>query len=201
MAGDLPARFGVAETMDEFMARRRREVAQRDADEAAGRSRWVASTATGENLSAPNPSDLVALGDRPASALRARGAVTPVRSVSASSRPANQEPGIRYGALYAPPPDDLSELRRQQAELGRVTEEIDKQNSWLAIPALAPEAVVDGLEMAGAIASRFVAPQVARGPLVLSQRDPYLRVGDNWATRAGRRAHAALKARVDAKAG
>lgn len=201
MAGNQPARFGVAETTDEFMERRRREVAQRAAAEAAGRHRWVASTSTGENLPAPRPADVVALGARGARGANSQGAVAPVRPDSAASRSPNQEPGIRYGALYAPPPDDLAELRRQQAAFADVAREIDKQNSWFAIPALAPEAVVGGLEIAGAIGARLAAPQVARAPLVLSKRDPYPRVGDTWATRAGRRAHKAFQALVDAKPG
>ncbi len=36
---------------------------------------------------------------------------------------------------------------------------------------------------------------------MLQRADPYLRVGDNWATRAGRRAHAALRERVAQKPG
>ncbi len=36
---------------------------------------------------------------------------------------------------------------------------------------------------------------------MLQRADPYVRVGDNWATRAGRRAHAALKERVAQKPG
>lgn len=71
----------------------------------------------------------------------------------------------------------------------------------MAVPALAPAAVVLGLEGAGALAGRLAAPQLERAPLVLRERMPYLRVGDNWATRAGRRAHQALKARVDGKPG
>lgn len=71
----------------------------------------------------------------------------------------------------------------------------------MAAPALAPVAAVMGLEGAAYIAGRL-APAVAReAPLVLERADPYLRVGDNWATRAGRRAHAALKERVAQKPG
>jgi hypothetical protein len=95
----------------------------------------------------------------------------------------------------------LPELRRQQAEFGRITREIDRQNSWFAIPALAPEAVIDGLGIAGAIAAARAGPELARAPLVLSERARYLRVGDNWATRAGRRAHKAFEELVDAKPG
>lgn len=183
MASGQPARSGAPETMGEFVARRRREDAQRAAAHAAGQERWSASTLNGENLSAPRPADVVALGRQASDAQR------------------RQQDGTRYGGLYAPPPDDLAELRRQQAEFSRATREIDKQNSWFAIPALAPAAVVLGLEGAGAIAARLAGPALRRAPLVLEERMPYPRVGDNWATRAGRRAHAALKARVGEKPG
>lgn len=71
----------------------------------------------------------------------------------------------------------------------------------MAVPVLAPAAAVLGIEAAAAVAARLAAPLVTRGPLVLTERMPYVRVGDNWATRAGRRAHQAMKARVDAKTG
>ena len=109
--------------------------------------------------------------------------------------------GARYGNLHAPPPENLAELRRQQAALKRTTREISRQNSWMAIPALAPAAAVLGVEAAAALAARFAAPAVARAPLVLTERMPYLRVGDNWATRAGRRVHTALRQRVAQKPG
>jgi hypothetical protein len=95
---------------------------------------------------------------------------------------------VRYGSLYAPPPDDLAELRHQQAEFEQKRREISKENSWMAVPALAPAAAVLGLEAAAAIAARLVPQAVPRGPLVLTERMPHLRVGHNWATRAGQRA-------------
>jgi hypothetical protein len=180
--------------MDEFVARRRREEAQREVAYAAGRERWSASTSSGQNLSAPRPADLVALGRQSAPAQAER-------PVAAERRRAYQQGGTWYGSLYAPPPEDVADLRRQQADFARTTREIDKQNSWLAIPALAPAGLALGLEGAAALAARFAAPALQRAPLVLEEGMPYLRVGDNWATRAGRRAHAALKARVDAKPG
>lgn len=109
--------------------------------------------------------------------------------------------GVRYGSLYAPVPDDLATLRRQQAEFEQKRQEISKQNSWMAVPALAPAAAIVGLEAAAAMAARIAPSMIARGPLVLTERMPALRGGDNWATRAGRRAHQALKTRVDTKSG
>ena len=113
-----------------------------------------------------------------------------------------KERGVRYGQLYAPPAGDLSELRRQQAKFRKVTDEISRENSWFAIPALAPVAVVAGLGGAGMLGARLAAPHLARvAPLRFPQRLDYVRVGDNWATRAGRKAHQALKERVGAKPG
>jgi len=212
MAGIQPARAGAGETIDGFMERRHREAARREAAEAAGRDTWAASTGTGQSWAAPSTADVVALGARildargpaafqAAPAPRRATAVATSQSVSNPPSQRSREAGSRYGSLYAPPPGDLAELRRQQAEFARTTRDISKQNSWMAIPALAPAAVVLGLEGAGAIAARFAAPQLQRGPLVLTERMPHLRGGDNWATRAGRRAHQALKARVDQKPG
>ena len=103
--------------------------------------------------------------------------------------------------MYRGSDADIAELRRQQAEFKKTERAISRDNAWMAIPALAPVAAVAGLEGAAYVAGRL-APVVARqAPLVLERADPYLRVGDNWATRAGRRAHAALKERVAQKPG
>jgi hypothetical protein len=109
--------------------------------------------------------------------------------------------GAHYGNLYAPPTDDLSVLRRQQAEFERARREISNENSWMSLPVLAPAAAVLGLEATAAIAARLASPIVARGPLVLTERMPYLRVGDNWATRMGRRADKFYKDMARAKPG
>ena len=112
------------------------------------------------------------------------------------------QPGdAAYGALKAPPRGDMSELRRKQAEFAAGRREVADQNSWMAVPALAPVAVVGGIAGASRIAAELAPAVGRRGPLVLTERMPYLRVGDNWATRAGRRAHAALEQRVNAKTG
>jgi hypothetical protein len=71
----------------------------------------------------------------------------------------------------------------------------------MAIPALAPAAAVMVAEapaLVGALARR---PAPKAPPLNLTTKDPYLRVGDNYATRAGRRAHSALRERVAQKPG
>ncbi len=112
----------------------------------------------------------------------------------------------RYDAYFgggrsAAPAEDLTELRRQQAEFKKTQRAIGNENAWMAIPALAPAAAVMGLEGAAYIAGRLAPAAVQRAPLALEKADPYLRVGDNWATRAGRRAHDALRERVAQKPG
>ncbi len=124
----------------------------------------------------------------------------------APTRPA-PHPGsggvVQYGALQAPLPSDqdLAELRRQQAAFSDTTRKIDLQNSWFAAPALAAPLLALGLGAAGEWATGELAPEAEQAVANFVERDPYLRVGDNWATRAGRRAHAALKQRLAEKPG
>lgn len=103
--------------------------------------------------------------------------------------------------MYKGSDPDIAELRRQQAEFRKTERAIGRENAWMAVPALAPVAAVMGLEGAAYIAGRLAPAVAQRAPLVLQRADPYLRVGDNWATRAGRRAHAALNERVAQKPG
>jgi hypothetical protein len=105
--------------------------------------------------------------------------------------------------LRAPAPSDqeLAELRRQQAAFADTTRKIDLQNSWFAAPVLAAPLAVMGLEGAAAWAARTALPKAEQAALQFVEREPYLRVGDNWATRAGRRAHAAMKERLAQKPG
>jgi hypothetical protein len=103
--------------------------------------------------------------------------------------------------MYRGSDADIVELRRQQAEFKKTERAISRENAWMAVPALAPVAAVMGLEGAAYIAGRLAPAVAQRAPLLLERADPYLRVGDNWATRAGRRAHAALRERVAQKPG
>ena len=111
--------------------------------------------------------------------------------------------GVRRAesAQGARPADDLTELRREQEAFRKVVHAESEKNSWMAVPALAPAAVIMGVEGAGAIAARLAGPQLKRLPLELVEREPFRRVGDNWATRAGRRAHEALRDRLANKPG
>lgn len=102
-----------------------------------------------------------------------------------------------YRGSYA----DIAELRRQQAGSRETRRAISDENAWMVVPALAPVVAVLGLEGVAYVAERLAPAVVIEAPLVLQQKDPYLRVGDNWATRAGRRAHDALKEPVAQKPG
>jgi hypothetical protein len=135
----------------------------------------------------------------PRQSVRAGTAATRTQPSTTPASPPNA--GTRYGSLYAPPPDDLAELRRQQAEFERTRRAISKENSWMAVPALAPAAAVIGLEAGAAIAARLAPQAVSRAPLVLTERMPYLRVGHNWATKAGQRAHRFYKEMAQGKPG
>lgn len=126
---------------------------------------------------------------------------SPATGARQAGQPTVAGAGVRYGSLYASPPDDLAELRRQQAEFERTRRGISKENNWMAVPALAPVAAVLGLEAGAAIAGRLAPQAVSRAPLVLTERMPYLRVGHNWATRAGQRAHKFYKEMAQAKPG
>lgn len=214
MAASQLARDGVGETIAEFMERRRREVERRDQAEATGRGAWAASTATGQSWSAPRTADVVALGVRAldGQAKPGKAAVTaaqptqrqmsaPIASRSAAgSRTAfalstqpSQAVGSSYGRLYAPPADDLAELRRQQAEFARITREIDKQNSWFAIPALAPVAAVVGAETAAAIAGRAMGSEAVSGPLNFLDREAWQRGAQRAAQALSRDAKSVLR--------
>jgi len=129
-------------------------------------------------------------------------AVGPGQQRTSVSQP-RANPTIAYGALRAPAPTDqeLAELRRQQAAFANTARQIDIHNSWFAVPALAPPLGALGLGAAGEWVTGEVAPKVGQAVANFVERDPYLRVGDNWATRAGRRAHAWLEQRAAAKPG
>lgn len=81
---------------------------------------------------------------------------------------------------------EMAELRRQQAEFREVRRRQDLQNSWMAGVALAPAAVVAGLEAAAVLGARALAPAA---PLALPGRVAFPRGGESYAAQVGRRAH------------
>lgn len=70
-------------------------------------------------------------------------------------------------------PEDLTNLRREQAEFGKVKQQLDKENSWFAIPALAPAAAVMGIEAGAALAGRAAASQLQKAPLSFLEREAW----------------------------
>lgn len=95
---------------------------------------------------------------------------------------------------------DILELRRQQAEFRRAREQAERENSWMAVPALAPAAVVMGLEGAGLLAARLATRRLAGildMPAVAPARIPArARGGETPAAARGREQHQKLRQRV-----
>ncbi|MFL5296517.1 MAG: hypothetical protein ACJ798_09070 [Phenylobacterium sp.] len=113
-----------------------------------------------------------------------RSQTTPLRAPAAGpvypSAPARVSPPaqtIAYGALRAPAPSDqeLAELRRQQAAFSDTARKIDLQNSWLAVPALAPALVAMGLGAAGEWATGEIAPEAGQAVANFVDREAWQR--------------------------
>lgn len=132
-----------------------------------------------------------------------KAALRAAKPVAPEQRPAQRASAVPPLAdrMYRPEAADVAELRRQQAEFKKTTRAISRENSWMAVPALAPAGVVLGLGAIEMAAARLAPVAVRQAPFQFVQRDPYLRVGDNYSTRGGRQAHAALRERVAQKPG
>lgn len=94
--------------------------------------------------------------------------------------------------------DPLAELRREQAEFRKARDAAANENAWMAVPALAPAAIILGLEAPLALAGRTATIAQDLNPNLFK---PFVQVGETWATRLGRRAHKALEERVAGKEG
>lgn len=92
------------------------------------------------------------------------------KQLSRNPPPGPRAGGSRYGKLYAPPPGNLPELRRQQARFKQTTDEFTRENWWFAIPALAPVAAVLGLEAAALYGARALGPQGSRAAFDFVER-------------------------------
>lgn len=103
-----------------------------------------------------------------------------------------------FGSTYVPQNRDVSVLRRQQQAFSREVDELDAENRWMAVPALAPVAAVAAAEGAGALAARLSRP-IPPGPLVLRRKD--FPSGDHYAAKFGKEVHKAFKAYVESKPG
>lgn len=107
--------------------------------------------------------------------------------------------GSRYGNLYAPPPDDPVELRQQQAEFRRTTDEIANRNSWMAIPALAAPVAALGLSGLGALSGRAVGAGAVTGPLSFLDREAWQRGAERAAQALSEKAKDALREKARLK--
>lgn len=118
-----------------------------------------------------------------------------------AARQASTPAAARYGQLSAPPAASIEDLRRQQEAFAAERERLATRGVAWALPAVAPIVAVAGLEAGAALAVALAPKAAARAPLILTERMPYVRVGDNWATRAGRRAHKYYQEMAEAKPG
>jgi hypothetical protein len=108
-----------------------------------------------------------------------------------------------YEQYFGAPPQmsasEKADFRKQQAAYDQARRKSSDENWWLSIPALAPAGAVLLAEGVGTLAARYAPIPLNSGPHVLTERMPHLRVGDNWATRAGRRAHDTYRDMAKAK--
>lgn len=77
------------------------------------------------------------------------------------SRPSPSASNVRQNQAPASP-QTIPQLRQQQAEFAGVRRELDRQNSFLAYPALAPVAAVAAAETPAAMLARFATPLLRR---------------------------------------
>jgi len=130
----------------------------------------------------------------------ATGAQAPSRNLGGTKPIAGPKPQGPIDRLPTFHPERVAEVRRQQAEFGKVEDAEGLKNSWMAIPALGPTALIAAGEAGTLLALRAAATQLKRIPLRFIEREPFRRGGDNYAARLGRKVHAELKARVEQKA-
>ena len=105
--------------------------------EAVGRNLWAQATQAGQNLSAPNPSDIAAIGARFLNGGNA-----------SNYGPAAQDAASQFVPTSGTPTP--AALRQQQAQFKQTQlDPLDKQHSWMAWAALAPAALL-GLDIPAA---------------------------------------------------
>lgn len=125
---------------------------------------------------------------------------TPTTDREAQKQAAYNSAYERYfGPVPTPTDAEKVKFRKEQAAFDQARRRSSDENWWLSIPALAPVGAVLLAEGAGTLAARYAPIPLNPGPHVLTERMPPLRVGDNWATRLGRRAHDAYEDIAKAK--
>lgn len=150
MADAQPASSPVGDDdVTQWMAQRYRDVQNLGGQaEAVGRTLWAQATRAGQNLLAPNPGDIAAIGAR----------------FLNSSNVFNESAGQRAASQFVPTPDTptLAALRQQQAQFKQTQlDPLDRQNSWMAAIGLVPTALL-GLDLPAAFAAADTAPAAAR---------------------------------------
>jgi len=125
------------------MAQRWQDVAKLGPDaEALGRQLWAQATHSGQDLAAPNPSDVRALG------ARSLGQGT---QANPSASPQQTDPSQTF--VPSPGTPTLQALRQQQAQFGKVRNDLSIKNIPYALPALLPAGLL-ALEVPAALGFR-----------------------------------------------
>jgi hypothetical protein len=107
-----------------WMAQRQQELANRDQNIAAGQNAWAASTASGDNLTAPNPDDVRALG-ADAQGQDAAAAVPPVKRGDKGSLSDNHVTGSVFNETRS-----FSGPALQQAQINAAHVIINGDEKW-----------------------------------------------------------------------
>jgi len=180
MAAAQPAQSGVAGgDIADWMAQRWRDVAKLGPEaEAAGRRLWVQATHSGQDLAAPNLSDLRALGAQALSGGTQHNSTAlsppPSARLSPTRGPAPQQQA-NPSATFVPSADapTLAALRQKQAQFGQVRNDLSIRNIPYALPALLPAAFL-ALEAPAALGIRGLLSAPESGAFDFPELDAWL---------------------------
>lgn len=143
--------LGNDDDISNWMAQRRQDVRNLTSDaETAGRNLWAQATQAGQSLSAPNPSDIAALGAR---FLNGNSGTVGLLGSNPVGPGDIANPNNPNANRFSPSPgvSSLADLRKQQAHFGQVRNSLDSQNSGMAWATLLPAAVGLGAAAAPAL--------------------------------------------------
>ena len=156
MAAAQPVQLSApGDDIADWMAQRWRDVTKLGPEaQAMGRQLWAQATNSGQDVAAPNPSDVRALD------ARALG-----QGVQSQPSVSQQQTDLSQTFVPSAGTPTLQALREQQAQFGQVRNKLDIQNAPYALPVLLPAALlawevpaalgVRGLLSAGAKAFDF----------------------------------------------